>query len=204
MKKTIILNAGHSISDPGAVYNDTTESMEARKIRDYLVPLLERNFEVLVVPDNLNLIESINWVNERVEKLNDGLALSIHLNAGGGDGAESYYYGNNFNSKDFTSMILDKYCEVTGYKNRGAKPDTKTRHGRLGWIRDTNCWSSLIEVCFIDNKKNLDYLHNNLDKVCQGIYEGVCSVYGINPESEANAIIKNIYKELDKLSKLVK
>lgn len=202
MLKRIILNAGHSISDPGAVYNDTTESMEARKIRDYLATLLKDNFEVLVVPDNLNLEESIKWTNERAKSIDDGLAFSIHLNAGGGQGAETYFYKGYKTSKDIATKMIKKYCAVTGYKNRGAKADSTTRHKRLGWIRDTNCWSTLIEACFVDNIVDVEYLHKNLDKVGQGMYEGICEIYGIEPKTECQTIIDNIKKELDKLSKL--
>lgn len=199
MKSTIILNAGHSIADPGAVYHDTTEAMEARKIRDYLVPLLKQNFEVIIVPDHLNLLESIDFVNTKFTNLNDGLAFSIHLNANGGNGAETYYYGGSNDSKKIAKTIIDKYCQITGYKNRGAKDDRSTRHGRLGWIRDTNTWACLIEVCFIDNMDELQFLHNNLDVVAQGIYEGICSLYEITPVSPKQTIKNKIINLLNKL-----
>jgi len=182
MKKTIILNAGHNnAADCGAAANETTESAEAIKIRDKLIPLLKQNFEVALVPDELDLRQSIKWVNEQYKKLEDGLAFSIHLNAGGGTGAEIFYYANNETSQNIAKTIIDEYCEITGFRNRGAKADTTTRHGTLGWIRNVNPWSCLIETCFIDNIEDLKKLQNDYNKIAWAMYSGICAVYNIEP-----------------------
>lgn len=188
MDKTIILNAGHSLTDPGACYHGTKEADEVRKIRDKLVPLLKKQFKVIVIPDNLGLKESIKWANKQAPSLESGLAFSIHLNACGNcgaRGAETYFYGGSKESEAIAKKIIDKYCLITGFKNRGAKSDISTRWGRLGWIRDTSCWSCLIECCFIDSKPDLDKLKKDYQKVAQGIYEGICSAYNIKSEQES-------------------
>ena len=102
MNKTIILNAGHSFTDPGACYHGVKEADEVRKIRDLVVPFLRQHFKVLEVPDDLDLKESIKWVNDVASELNDGLAFSIHLNACGNcgaRGAETYFYGTSKSSE---------------------------------------------------------------------------------------------------------
>ena len=186
MNKTIILNAGHNnAADCGAAANGTTEAAEAIKIRDKLASLLEQNFKVVLVPDELDLRQSIKWVNDQYKKLENGLAFSIHLNAGGGTGSEIFYYADNEISQNIAKTIIDKYCEITGFRNRGAKADTTTRHKRLGWIRDTNTWSCLIEACFIDNIEDLKKLQNDYDKVAFAMYSGICDVYKI----ESNKVI---------------
>ena len=177
-EKRIFLNAGHSIKDPGAVVNNKKESEEVMKIRDLLIPMLKRNdFEIHVVPDDLNLIQSISWVNKRVGSMNGGLAFSIHLNAGGGEGAESFYYKNNKDSKVIAKTLIDEYCRYTKLRNRGAKSDTRAYAKRLGWIRDTTPWSTLIECYFIDNK---DTAITN-KTIAEGIYYGICKVYNEEP-----------------------
>ena len=81
-KRVIFLNAGHSLSEPGAVRDGILESGETKKIRDACLPLLRAaGFEVHSVPDELRLAASIAWVNQRAVALNDGLAIDIHLNA---------------------------------------------------------------------------------------------------------------------------
>jgi N-acetylmuramoyl-L-alanine amidase len=223
MEKTIILNAGHNnAADCGAAANGTTEAAEVIKIRDKLASLLKQNFEVVLVPDELDLRQSIKWVNDQYKKLEDGLAFSIHLNAGGGTGAEIFYYADNEISQNIAKTIINKYCEITGFRNRGAKADITTRHKRLGWIRDTNTWSCLIEACFIDNIEDLKKLQSNYDKVAFAMYSGICVAYGIEsgsfeikkepvnmeqiiqPDVEKESIKKQIGQKLSEIEELIK
>ena len=93
IKRTIFLNAGHDLySDRGVIYNGIIENEEVIKIRDILLPLLKEHFEVYQVPDHFNLQKSVKWVNGGSKKASDGLALSLHINSGKGDGAECFYY----------------------------------------------------------------------------------------------------------------
>lgn len=203
MKKNIILNAGHSIYDPGAISRDKVEGIEAIKIRDRLYKLLKKDFNVYLVPDNLNLYESINWVNSRFDNLNDGLALSIHLNAGGGHGAEAIYYNGSGESKNIASVILNEYCRLTAFDNRGVMPDTKTRFGRLGWLRDTNPWSTLIECCFVDSRADMSYLSDNYDDVAIGLYAGILKLYGIQPVDKKKELIKKVDNLTSELKNII-
>ena len=62
MKKTIYLNAGHSDKETGALSKYGVERDINIAIRDVLIPELKRQgFKVEVIPDNLNLRESIAW-----------------------------------------------------------------------------------------------------------------------------------------------
>jgi len=207
MKKKIFLNAGHSIGDPGAVYNKKKEAEEAMAIRDFLVPLLENSgFEVLTIPDNLNLPESIQRVNTFMPNLDDGMAFSIHLNAGGGEGAEIFYYAGSNPSKKYAKTIIDEYCTELTMTNRGAKADTSTRHKRLGWVRDVNPWSFLIEVGFIDNATDMKIISNH-QRVAEALNQGICKMYGVEPVIQEdhtvkiNNVINSIKKDLNKINK---
>ena len=48
------------------------------------------------------------------------LFLSLHLNAGGGTGAE-VYTTNTSGAKQEAKKLIDTYCNRTGFKNRGHK-----------------------------------------------------------------------------------
>ena len=139
-----------------------------------------------MVPDDLDLKESIVWVNNVAPELNSGLAFSIHLNACGqcgASGAETYFYGGSKSSEEIAKKVIDKYCKITGFKNRGARPDTMARWGRLGWIRNTKPWACLIECCYMDNEVDLKKLKSDYQRVAFGIYEGICDVYEVVPGS---------------------
>lgn len=199
MEKVIYLNSGHSTQDSGAAAYGQKEAELCMRLRDTLAEYLWKQFKVYLVPDDLDLVQSIKWVNDRSEDLESGLAFSIHLNAGGGNGAEAFYFASGSpKSQKIAQTAIDKYCALTGYFNRGAKPDTSARAGRLGWIRDTKPWACLIECCFIDNKE--DMAKFNAEKMAYAMYEGICDVYNISPIAEDKEYIKKqIVELLDKL-----
>ena len=204
MKRKIFLNSGHSKSDPGAIVPNSLFKNESElniAIRDKLTPLLKnQGFEVILIPDELNLKESIAWVNERTNNINNGLALSIHNNCCRGEGAEVYYVGNSPASRKIAKTLVDQFCMETGIKNRGARSDTISRFGQLGWLRRTNCWATLIETGFLDNHTDMNYIIHNLDSVAKGIAKGVCRIYGMeyqkneNREKKALQEIKEVLK----------
>lgn len=196
MKKVIYLNAGHSEVEPGANVPNNEYENEAQLnivVRDFVAPeLLEQGFEVRLVPDDLNLRESYLLVNKFASNIEDGYALDIHFNMGGGKGAEVYYYGWFPKSRQKAKLLIDAYCETTGLKNRGAKSDILSFHKEISWIRETNCWANLIECEYLDNNDGMEIVLNNLPLIAKGIAKGVCAVYNIKyiekpkPDSEMN------------------
>ena len=137
-KKIIYLNAGHFHRDPGASGNNLVERDEVMKIRDLLLPLLEKHFKVYLVPDDKNLQQSVKYVNGLARNLNDGLAIDLHMNAGGGKGAECFYYSWSAKGKSMAKKLINKYCEITNLENRGAKPDSKSAGKYLNGITKQN------------------------------------------------------------------
>ena len=210
-KKTIWLDAGHSELDPGANVPSNRFEYESQLnmvIRDFVVPELEeQGFEVIVIPDDQNLRETISSVNEEGFDINDGLALAIHCNKspsgyeGSKNGAEAYYYKYNQLSKNIAQKLVDGFCKETGINNRGAISDTQTSVGELGWIRKTNVWATLFEVGYLDSNKDMDFILNNFDRVAKGIVKGVCAIYGIEyKEKEKSSLSREeIKKQIIKL-----
>lgn len=192
----VFLNAGHwddhltaKIDDPGAVHNGFVEAVETMRIRDALVPILHaRGYTVTEVPDELDLKKSIDFVNASAHDLDDGLAVDIHLNASSDVTARGVegYHGESETSKQVAGVISSETARVLGIPNRGAKPDTATHVGSLGWIRKTNCWATLVEVCFITNKQDMDVLRGvgGYEKAARGIADGIDSAFGREPVAE--------------------
>jgi len=201
-KKLIYLDSGHSLTDPGTTTQYGNETDFNRKIRDALIPELIRNgFEVQAVPDELNLSQSISWVNQRSSNISSGLALAIHCNCCGQSGAETYYFGNFESSRKIALALINGYCQETGIANRGAKSDTITRFGELSWIRNTTPFAALIECGFLDNSVDVEVL-KDYKKIARGICRGVCTIYGVvyikedSPPSAGKEEIKNKIIEL--------
>ena len=89
-------------------------------------------------------------LNTRCKKANDGgadLFVSIHYNAGKGDGYEALVYSAD-NKK--LGQCFEKRVKAIGQNSRGVKyrPD-------LAVLRLTNCKAVLNEIAFVDNKKDI-------------------------------------------------
>ena len=198
MKKVIFLNAGHSEMDPGANAPKSRFENEAQinmAIRDFVIPELEeQGFDVIVIPDNKTLTQSYLSVNQATSDIDDGLALDIHCNCCGKEGAEVYFYDGYDASKKIAEKLLNAYCKETGIKNNKARPDTWSQWKGLSWIRETNVWALLIECGYLDNTNDMDFILSNMDRVAKGIAKGICSIYGIKYKEKKETFDKEELK----------
>lgn len=178
----IILNAGHDDKDPGAV--TLKEADEAKKIRDAAADALAKiGFEVILVPDDLDLKKSIAFANKAAPKLDDALCIDIHLNSSSTKsvrGTEAFY-GTSDKSKEIAASMSANVAKALGFKDRGAKPDTQSAVGSLGWIRQTKAWATLIEVAFITNADDMKMLRSEAGYrlAGQGIAAACAELFGI-------------------------
>lgn len=214
VNRTIWLDAGHFVKDPGACSKYGIERDCMMRIRDLLAhKLVNKGFTVLCVPDDRSLLSSIEWINMTAKGLQSGYALALHLNANTGVpgvGAEGWYAGGVEGSEVVTQArmmmqnILDEYCVVTGYKNRGVLSDERNPiHHRLGFVRDTKCFAGLIELGFINNQEEMDHFNKNNEQIAQALYQGILKAYGISfletneEDMKVDSIrLLNIYDEL--------
>ena len=172
----ILLVAGHSsrsilnpFPDQGAVLREqgkliTTENREAKTIVSRASVILNEKYgddRVRVCPFRYNLRQKIKWANKFTPY---DILISLHLNASNDrtvEGSEIWYYGGSPNSEELAMDLAEKQSKVLRNRNRGAKPDTNNRHGRLGIIRDTKPWAFLTEMAFISNTKDLAKARNH-------------------------------------------
>ena len=95
------------------------------------------------------------------------LFLSLHLNAGGGTGAE-VYTTNTSRAKSEAKKLIDTYCNRTGFKNRGHK------YAEFYVLRHTVAPAMLIEMAFVDTEA--DYKKWNdlgAELIANAIVEGI-------------------------------
>ncbi|WP_101698091.1 N-acetylmuramoyl-L-alanine amidase [Clostridium minihomine] len=107
--------------------------------------------------------------------------VSIHLNAGGGQGAETWCSITGGQSKTLAQCINTQLVEL-GYKDRGVK-SRKGNDGRdyLAVIRETNMPAVLVEVGFIDSAS--DRALFDAHKAAAAIAKGICNHTGIAYQS---------------------
>lgn len=179
----IFISAGHGgiengVVDPGAVIAGTTEAREMILTRDLVVTeLRSRGFEVLAVPDDLSLAQSINWINSRART--GDVALEIHADAFSSPtvrGSSVFHIAFNDQRKAHAELLLLALLRrVPQLPNRGAKPDTTTGVGSLAFCRQVIPPSLLMEIGFLSNPDDRYIIQNQRRDVALGIADGLAA-----------------------------
>lgn len=181
MAKKVFISAGHGGSDPGAVANGLKEkdlnlvialSCQDELARHGVLTKMSRTDD-----SETTWQEDVNGCNA----FNPDLAVDIHNNAGGGDGAEVYHHHSGGTGKTLAVNILDEIVKI-GQNSRGAK----TRLGSSGkdyyyFIREIAAPSVIVECAFIDNKNDIKIIDTKAEQVAMGvaIAKGILKTLGI-------------------------
>ena len=153
--------------DPGAVlYSNgkeiTNEHYEAEKlVYPAYEELIALGYDVILCPFNKTLAQKTRWCNKNLTSRD--FIVSVHLNASTNpiaNGSELYYLDGHAPSRVRGTRLAAILCRTMGMRNRGRKADTRTRHGRLGIIRDTKANSFLLEMGFLTNEEDLSKARN--------------------------------------------
>ena len=151
--KKLYINRGHSNTDPGAV-GYIKERTGNVKVGDYMEEYLLANY-VVQISSNPGTLSSLSAIAKDANNWGADLFVSIHFNAGGGDGYESLVYGK---SRYALGKCFEKYILAVGQNSRGVKyrPD-------LGVLRLTNMPAILGEMAFVDNYKDIQDWDENFE-----------------------------------------
>ena len=182
MAKKVFLGVGHGGSDPGAVANGLKEkdlnlsialACQAELARHGVSVLMSRTKD-----DSETMTEKTNECNA----FKPDLALDIHNNAGGGDGAEAFHHHGGGTGKTLANNILAEIVKI-GQNSRGAKIK-KNASGRdyYGFIRNTAAPAVIVECAFVDNKKDIQIIDTAAEQKAMGvaIAKGVLKTLGIS------------------------
>ena len=182
----IVLDPGHNYSgvDTGAVGNGLREQDVTYKIASKVKPLLENNgFTVIMTRNalkenvsNESVSASLSRRSEIANRNSADLFLSIHCNAGGGTGTETYYCTGSQSGKVFASYIQQAVLEEVGLRNRGVK------NAKYAVLKNTNMPAALLETAFIDTESDASYLGSDeyQQAFAEGIAKGICEYVGID------------------------
>lgn len=145
MDKKIYINPGHSDKDPGAVGYERERTLNV-KCAEFMNRHLLENYEcqTRMNPGTMNRVKE---VAADANQWKADLVVSIHFNAGGGDGYEALVYSN---ARAALGKVFEKHVLAAGQNSRGVKlrPD-------LGILRLTNMPAVLNEGAFVDNQKDI-------------------------------------------------
>lgn len=188
----VFLSAGHGGSDSGAVANGVKE-----KDLNLSIALACRNELVRhgVSVKMSRTKDENDPLSEEIKECNaygPDLAVSIHNNAGGGDGAEVFHHHGGGKGKTLAENILAEIVKV-GQNSRGAKI-RKNSNGKdyYGFIRETSAPAVIVECAFVDNASDLKILASESHKKVMGeaIAKGILRTLGVEIQGEGGKIYR--------------
>ena len=147
------IDAGHGINTAGKRCAKQFDNKETRewvlnsRVATKVCEILNRNgIETLRLDDTTgNTDIDLNVRCRNANNANVDAVVSIHHNAGGGTGIETYVYNEACKSGEtgrLATIINNKAVEATGMRNRGVKI------GNFAIVRDTKMSACLIECRF--------------------------------------------------------
>lgn len=162
MAHHVFLSAGHGGSDPGACAFGMREKDITLEIMLACKGALERA-GVRVTPSRMR--DEDDPVQQEVAEANRSgaeVAVSFHVNAGGGDGSESFYWSTSANGKRLAE-IAERHLGAIGQNSRGVKTNN------LMFTRATKMPAVLCECAFIDNDVDNDIIDTAPERAAFGI-----------------------------------
>ena len=201
----IVIDPGHGGTHPGACRNGLIEKNLTLKISKYLKSELEEYCGVEVYMtretdknvgrnDDLELSDRVLYAANK----NASLLVSIHINAGGGQGAEVWAPNKNYKPDLYeigqeVSADIQKELVALGLVDRGVKIRDCTDNGRypdnslqdyyaiIRESKEAGFTGIIVEHAFIDNASDAAFLSSeeNLKKLGVADATGIANYYGL-------------------------
>ena len=150
----IFIDNGHGGTDPGAVSKaGQREDRTNLNVANEVVRLLRIDgHQVLQSNPKCVKMELADRV-KMASMFSAELSISIHHNAGGGDGSEVFVEINDLKSNLLGKCILDEFKKINNTRGVKTKPSTKNPNKNyLAMLNIKGCICVLTEFAFMDSK----------------------------------------------------
>jgi hypothetical protein len=183
MSIKIYINPGHGGSDPGAVGNNMRESDITLEVSRTLGDFLSgKGIEIRYSRTNdtrpSNRIGAANaWGAD--------YCVSIHVNAAGGTGCETFIAQTKQSDRAFALAVNDTYAAAMGLRNRGVKLDSSMRPQGFGELREARMPAILVELAFIDsplNNPDVNILRDRRRDMAEALAKGILGFLNIDSD----------------------
>lgn len=173
--RTLLISAGHSMSDPGASGNGLTEADVVLDFRDRLFDYLSG--KVVLARDgregqNLPLGQACEMAKRH------DVAVEFHCNAFAKPSATGVETLTAPEDDQLGERLCSSVASVLGIDNRGDKGEGDGQHSRLAFVRSGGV---IVELFFITNPNDLQAYRDNLDvlvaEIGQLLIKEVCTEY---------------------------
>lgn len=179
----IVLDPGHGGKDPGAVANGMQEKEITLAIAKKVAEILKANGIIVELTRDKDIYLDLT---ERIKPCD--ISISIHVNAGGGQGLETWasLFNKAKESRKLAEYIHKNILAVVPFKDRGikTKKSYKGNWDYLFMIRKPLGVPVLVELGFIDNPTDAQILKQeaNINKIAEAIANGILEYLGIEKE----------------------
>jgi N-acetylmuramoyl-L-alanine amidase len=184
----IVVDPGHEgvekNLDPGAVANGLKEADLTLKIAKHIYDMLSE-YEGVQVRMTRTGNQPLS-LSQRAKMANDWGAdffLSVHINAGGGTGFESYIYNGGVSAP---TVAYQNVMHQEILKAIGNVTDRGKKRANYAVLRETHMPAILTENLFIDNANDADKLKSDqfLQQIAYGHVQGIVKAFGLKKKAQ--------------------
>lgn len=193
----VCIDPGHGGYDPGCTRGTVLEKDITLKIGLQLRDLLQRaGFSVVMTRESDASPGGYREVNADLNercRISDAaqadVFLSIHVNAGGGQGAEIFVYQDGGTIRTLAQKIVDATAGIIGgYHGKPIKATYEAPQGGIRVVDATDAPAMLLEIGYIDSD-DLPKIQANIDKFAPVIAKAFCEFYNM-PVQEDEYMMK--------------
>lgn len=194
--KKVFIGAGHGGADSGAVGKDgSLEKALNLSIAKACGAALERNGVSVLLSRTKDEPDTVAQEVAECNKYAPDLAVDIHNNAGGGDGAEAFFTKHGGTGKKLAENILTQLTAL-GQKSRGAKTRLNSNGADYyAFIRQTKAPAVIVECAFVDSA-DIALIDTEAERVAVGeaIARGILQTLGVKYTESSAAGASVLYR----------
>lgn len=184
----VFIGVGHGGSDPGATGNGFQEKDLNLSIALACRDTLASSGVDVKISREADITSSLEERIRQCNQFDPDLALDVHNNAGGGDGAEVYHHYAGGTGKTLAENILSEIVAI-GQNSRGTKIKLNSAgKDYFGFIRQTSAPAVIVECAFVDNAADIQMVGtaDKQKRMGQAIARGVLKTLGIPYQGDVN------------------
>lgn len=190
----VFIGVGHGGSDQGAAANGVKEKDLNLSIALGCKAELERHGVSVRMSRTKDENDPVSQEIAECNAFDPDLAVDIHNNAGGGDGAEVFHSVAGGKSTTLAANIISEIKKF-GQNSRGIKTKRNSNGGDYyGFIRETKAPAVIVECAFVDNKNDIQIIDTKAEQKAMGvaIAKGILKTLGVAYKPETGVVGQTI------------
>ncbi|MCM1468579.1 MAG: N-acetylmuramoyl-L-alanine amidase, partial [Alistipes sp.] len=174
---TVVLDAGHGGSDPGAVYNGRQEKDDVLRLAKAVGSILENNGVNVQYTRTNDIYDTPFQKAVKANATGADLLISIHRNSGANpntyNGAQTLVYSDDGIRATLARNINNELTSL-GFRDAGI-----VERPNLVVLKRSSMPAALVEVGFINNDADNRLFDEKFNEIAQGIADGILTtLYG--------------------------